>query len=274
MQIARSVSLVIGVLAPLASNAAVAAEQIIMLAPKEIKWEKFGSGQRAILAGDAATPGCPMTVRYKLPARARVPEHAAGQDRIYTVLAGTLAVGFGKQSDHAQLESMPPGSFFISPAHAGTYQTTAEEVIYQESVIGPGGNGCAKVKAALKPYMIAAKDVQWQPYGLTTMRIILLGDANRFHCPPYTDRLKWAPGTRVPEHPDHEDRTYTVLSGTLYVGIGEKWDDKALRRMPAGSFIAIPAGLSRYFKTDAETVVQTSVTGFPSKDVDDCEAAE
>ncbi|MBL8474094.1 MAG: cupin domain-containing protein [Rhodocyclaceae bacterium] len=273
MKLTASISLLaaLGMLGPLS---AAAGEKTIMLAPDEMKWQKFGLWERVILSGDTSAPDCPLTVRYKVPAGTRVPEHAVGQDQTSTVLSGTLLVGFGEKWDNAKLKPLPPGSFFISPANVSNFKTNSEEVIYQGSVIGPGGDGCPKVHAALKPSMIAAKDMQWQPYGATATRIILLGDANQFHCPPYTARVKWAAGTRVPEHPDHEDRTYTVLSGALYVGIGEKWDDKNLRRMPAGSFIAIPAGVSRYFRTDDETVVQTSVTGFPGKDVEKCESAE
>ncbi|HXZ96020.1 MAG TPA: cupin domain-containing protein [Burkholderiales bacterium] len=243
--------------------------KVIILSPDEIKWQAFGLWQRAVLVGDSSKPDCPSTVRYKVPVGTRVPEHALEQDQTSTVLTGTMMMGIGEKWDDTKLKAMHAGSFYIIPAHISHFKTNSEEVIYQSSVIGPGGKGCPKISAAT-PVMLNANEMQWQQWGINAQRVVLAGDGDKFHCPPYTARTKYGPNTRIPEHPDDEDRTYTVLSGNLYVGIGDKWDDKKLRKMPASSFIAIPGGVSRYFKTEGEVVVQTSATGFPRGNIQSC----
>ena len=40
-------------------------------------------------------------------------------------------------------------------------------------------------------------------------------------------------------HPD-EWRTAVVLSGTLYFGVGEQWDENKVKAYPAGTFYSEP----------------------------------
>ncbi|MGH8751933.1 MAG: cupin domain-containing protein [Burkholderiales bacterium] len=232
-----------------------------------MKWQPFGLWQRTVLAGDPSKPGCPSTVRVKFPAGTKVPEHVLEQDESFLVLSGNMQVGIGEKWNDAKLKTLRPGAFYTIPAGVSSFKTSKEEVIYQVSVIGPGGKGCPQTGAA-PSVMLNPDKMQWQPYGISARRVVLLGDANKFNCPPYADRGILAAATRIPEHPDEADKTYTVISGTLYVGIGDKWDDEKLRKMPAGSFIAIPGGVNRYFKTEEEVVFQSSVTGFPRKGCD------
>src|SRR3954447_2332208 len=52
----------------------------------------------------------------------------------------------------------------------------------------------------------------------------------------YVQRTKFPPDTKVRPHwhPD-EWRTAVVLSGTLYFGVGEQWDESKLKAYPTGS---------------------------------------
>jgi len=265
MKIAARILVITGVMI---SPSALAAK-VIMLTPDDIKWEPFGLWQRAVLAGEPARSGCPSTVRVKFPAGARVPEHVLEQDESFTVLSGTLQVGLGEKWDDAVLKAMSAGAFYSIPAGTSSFKTSQEEVVYQVSVIGPGGEGCPKT-GPVAAVMLEPEDFNWESYGKSARRAILLGNKNKFHCPPYTGRSKLTADTRISEHESDEDRIYTVLSGTLYVGIGTKWNDKALKRMPAGSFFSIPAGVSRYFKTEEETELQASVTGLPRHGAELC----
>ena len=99
------------------------------------------------------------------------------------------------------------------------------------------------------------------------------------------DKAKWAPGLRVPElqtapilgdqtkaerylvmtrfppnfkiqphtHPD--ERHYTVISGTWYVGFGATWDDSKLIALPAGSYYSEPANAPHFVATKADGAV-------------------
>ena len=61
-------------------------------------------------------------------------------------------------------------------------------------------------------------------------------------------------------HPD--DEVVTVIEGTWYLGIGEKFDASSLKAYPAGSFIIIPAHVAHFLATqEGPVVVQASGDG-------------
>jgi hypothetical protein len=64
---------------------------------------------------------------------------------------------------------------------------------------------------------------------------VLYGDPTKADV--YVTRIKLAPGLKVTPH-WHPDpwRTVVVLSGTLYFGVGEQWDESKLKAYPAGTF--------------------------------------
>lgn len=62
----------------------------------------------------------------------------------------------------------------------------------------------------------------------------------------YATRLRSPEGMRILPHTHPEDRIYTVLSGTLYLGIGDAFNDAKLVGYPQGSVIFLPAKLSHY----------------------------
>ena len=82
---------------------------------------------------------------------------------------------------------------------------------------------------------------------------------------PYVYRVRFPKGRVVQAHSHPDDRTYTVLEGTWYVGWGEKYDDLKLIALPPGSFYTEPAGVAHFVATpDGEAIVQVTGTG-PTK---------
>jgi quercetin dioxygenase-like cupin family protein len=77
----------------------------------------------------------------------------------------------------------------------------------------------------------------------------------------FTMRLMFPAGTRVEPHFHAGVEHATVLSGAVCWGIGETFAAESLRRMPAGSFILIPAGLPHYGIVEEETIVQAHGMG-------------
>lgn len=111
--------------------------------------------------------------------------------------------------------------------------------------------------AMLPPDQIAWKDNPRVP-GLGLANI--LGDAKKPG--PFVHRVKFPKGRIVQAHSHPDDRTYTVLSGTWYIGWGEKYDPEKLTPLPAGSFYTEPAGVPHFIATpDGETIVQVTGTG-------------
>ena len=52
-----------------------------------------------------------------------------------------------------------------------------------------------------------------------------------------------------------------VLSGTLYVGTGEKFTASEMRTLPAGGFIVMPPKSPHYFMVRDETTIQVQMIG-------------
>ena len=79
----------------------------------------------------------------------------------------------------------------------------------------------------------------------------------------YVQRTKFPAGTKgMPHwHPD-EWRTAVVLSGTLYFGVGEQWDESKLKAYPTGTFYSEPPKTPHYvWVKDGEVIIQTTGMG-------------
>ena len=80
------------------------------LAVEEVKWEGDPSGvRRAYLVGDEKTPGM-YAYRVRFPANHKVQPHFHPDERVVTVLSGTLFVGFGEVFDESAMKALPAGS--------------------------------------------------------------------------------------------------------------------------------------------------------------------
>jgi hypothetical protein len=73
---------------------------------------------------------------------------------------------------------------------------------------------------------------------------------------PFVFRVKLPDGYRVMPHTHPKPERVTVISGTLYLGMGETFDAKKGREMPAGTFGTWPAGMKHYGWVKGETVLQ------------------
>ncbi len=102
----------------------------------------------------------------------------------------------------------------------------------------------------------------WEPNprvpGLGVARIISKGT----EAGPYVYRVQFPKGRIVQAHSHPDDRTYTVLEGTWYIGWGEKYDEIKLIALTPGSFYTEPAGVAHFVATpDGEAIVQVTGTG-------------
>jgi quercetin dioxygenase-like cupin family protein len=78
---------------------------------------------------------------------------------------------------------------------------------------------------------------------------------------PFVLRLKFPAGFVVPPHRHSKDEFVTVLSGAFGVMAGEKVDRAAVKGLPQGSFVHLPAGMAHYAVMDVETIVQINGVG-------------
>ena len=74
---------------------------------------------------------------------------------------------------------------------------------------------------------------------------------------PYVVRLKWLPGNMSRPHYHENDRFFVVLSGTWWMGTGEKFDPNNTVPAPAGSYVIHRAkGIHYDGAKDEETIIQ------------------
>ena len=78
----------------------------------------------------------------------------------------------------------------------------------------------------------------------------------------YAMRVKINKGGKIPAHTHPDTRYSTVLSGTLYVGFGEKMDEAEMVVVPEGGVYVAPADVPHYlFAKDGDVVYQEGGTG-------------
>lgn len=110
--------------------------------PDTLRWvspPNVSGLQAAWVLGAEQKPG-PYLIRVKLATGASIPPHTHPDERISTVLAGTLYVGFGKTFDETKVVAIPTGAVYVAPANVPHYIWAKDgEAMYQEAGVGPTG---------------------------------------------------------------------------------------------------------------------------------------
>ena len=111
--------------------------------------------------------------------------------------------------------------------------------------------------------MIAPTDLKWGPASKAlpagAEAAILFGDPTKEG--PFALRLKVPAGYVISPHTHPGIEMDTVISGTIYLGMGEKADRSAAKAISAGSFFALPPGMAHFAYFDEETVLQLNNNG-------------
>ena len=93
--------------------------QPALLRPDEVTWQRTLSGtQYAMLSGDPRSAGI-YVYQARFTAGFRNLPHFHSDERIVTILAGTLLVGYGEQFGEGRMKALPAGSTF-SRSRRGT----------------------------------------------------------------------------------------------------------------------------------------------------------
>ena len=72
----------------------------------------------------------------------------------------------------------------------------------------------------------------------------------------YTVRLKMPDGYKIAPHWHPKRENVTVISGTLKVGMGDKFDESKMMSFPATSFAYLDPSMHHYAMGSGETVLQ------------------
>ena len=89
---------------------------------------------------------------------------------------------------------------------------------------------------------------------------VLYGDPEKVGA-PFVIRIRELPGGIIPPHRHPVDENITVVKGTLYFGVGEKFDRASMKEMKAGSYAFIPKGNTMFGYTPEAAIVQVHGVG-------------
>jgi quercetin dioxygenase-like cupin family protein len=88
---------------------------------------------------------------------------------------------------------------------------------------------------------------------------VLYGDPGK--AGPFVFRLKFPAGYKVAAHKHPNDYNVTVLSGTMYLGMGDKFDPARGQALNTGGFLHLPKGMHHYEWANDDTVIELSGVG-------------
>ena len=130
-------------LALFVATASVQAEPLTTarLAPDELKWDRTPTGSlRANMIGDEKKPGV-YVYRVRFPANAKVQPHFHPDERVITVISGTLYMAYGDRFDESTLKVLPAGSIWTEPPRQThfVWAKDGEAVIQVVGANGPSG---------------------------------------------------------------------------------------------------------------------------------------
>jgi quercetin dioxygenase-like cupin family protein len=110
----------------------------------------------------------------------------------------------------------------------------------------------------IKPDELAWRDCPNLPKGAQCFRV--LGDGTKAGV--FITRTKFPPHFKVPPHTHPFSEVVTVISGSVWHGMGEKFDVQKGEVLRAGSIFLLPAKHAHYvWTTDEGAIVQVQATG-------------
>ncbi len=111
---------------------------------------------------------------------------------------------------------------------------------------------------SLTPNQIKMGDFPNSPLAKGAKVAVIMGNPEQG---PAIMRVSVPAGYKVLPHSHPDERTLTVLSGTLYYAEGDKFDARKLKAYPPGSFIVEPANQPHFMRAKGASVFQATATG-------------
>jgi hypothetical protein len=111
--------------------------------------------------------------------------------------------------------------------------------------------------------IFAPSEIKWKegPPTLQKDAMVAVLEGDPVKEGPFVLRVKLPDSFKIAPHTHPMTERLTVVSGTFYLGMGEKFDSKDGLEMPAGTFGRWEAGMKHFAWTKGETVIQIHGTG-------------
>ena len=139
MQIGRIAATVAVLLITTGALAQDSALEPVRLAPGDMDWGDGDGVARVVIAGNNETAGM-YAYRVRFPEGFMNEPHFHPDDRIVTIISGTLLVGFGERFDEGAMRALPTGSVWTEPGNQPHFVRAPDgEVVIQVIGVGPSG---------------------------------------------------------------------------------------------------------------------------------------
>ena len=116
-------------------------------------------------------------------------------------------------------------------------------------------------KAAFRA--VLPEDMDWKPFPAlpSSVRLAVIVGQPSEHG-PYVIRVKVPRDVKLMPHRHSEDRTYTVISGVFYIGLGDEFDAGKLEGYPPGAVIVLPGNTSHFhWAKSGDYIAQVTAIG-------------
>ena len=110
------------------------------------------------------------------------------------------------------------------------------------------------------PKIMHFGDLKWTPIIKGCDLATVAGDPSA-EGTPFVVRLRCVDGAKIPPHWHPTDEHVTVLSGTFYIGMGDKLDPTQSHPFTAGGYAVAPAHMNHYAWTKTGATVQVNLMG-------------
>ena len=111
--------------------------------------------------------------------------------------------------------------------------------------------------------LVTPLELKWGPappvFEKGASMAVVAGDPGK--AGPFVVRLKFPAGYKVNPHWHPTDENVTVISGTLALGMGDKFAAAGMKSLPAGGFAVLPAQMHHYAMAKTPAVVQVHAVG-------------
>ena len=112
-------------------------------------------------------------------------------------------------------------------------------------------------------HMYTPSEIKWQagPPSLLpgAQMAVLEGDPSKPGF--FAMRLRFPDGYQVMPHRHPRQERVTIISGTLNLGMGDKYDAANVHPLPAGSYSTMPAGMRHFAFAKGVTEIQLATNG-------------
>src|SRR5262245_26145931 len=137
---------------------------------------------------------------------------------------------------------------------------------YSTAIVAPqsnAGEGRHVMSGEVAFNTILPEQIEWKPFSAfpPSVRLaVVVGQPSEKGL--YKIRVKVPQGVKLMPHRHPEDRTYTVISGVFYIGLGDQFDADKLEAYSPGTVIVLPGNTSHFHwaKSD-EYVTQVTAIG-------------